>query len=85
MQTVTVTATGVSDPTIHASSTVSVTPVTVTMTPTLTSLSAGQSQQLTAVVTDTANQTVSWKHSPVVGTLSAAGMYTAPATIGPGA
>src|SRR6185503_9222878 len=44
-------------------------------------LSAGQTQQFNASVTGLANSNVTWTVSPSVGTLSAAGFYTAPAAL----
>ncbi|MCX6595322.1 MAG: S8 family serine peptidase [Acidobacteria bacterium] len=55
--------------------------VSVELTPTLTKLAQGQSQQFTATVSGTPNNAVTWSMTPTVGTLSATGLYTAPATI----
>ena len=56
-------------------------PVSVTLTPATVSLSASQSQQLTASVTGgSGNTSVNWTLSPNVGTISN-GLYTAPASI----
>jgi hypothetical protein len=44
-------------------------------------LSGGQSQQFTSVVTNSSNTAVTWSMNPQVGTLTNAGLYTAPATI----
>ena len=87
-QTVYVTATSVADTTKSASATITlsppapVLPVTVSMTPSSATLYGGQSQQLTASVSNTTNTAVTWAISPAgVGNISAAGLYTAPATI----
>ena len=40
-----------------------------------------QTQQFTAMVSNTANTAVTWSLSPSTGTISSAGLYTAPATI----
>ena len=56
--------------------------VSITLTPSSATLSAGQTQQFTATVSNTSNTAVNWTISPTgVGTMSAAGLYTAPATI----
>jgi hypothetical protein len=44
-------------------------------------LTAAQTQQFTATVTGTANTVVSWSLNPSVGTISQAGLYTAPASV----
>jgi arabinan endo-1,5-alpha-L-arabinosidase len=54
--------------------TISVTPATVTLAPT-------QTQLFTAVETGSSNTAVTWSLSPSVGTISTAGLYTAPATV----
>ena len=75
-QTVTVTATSQADPTKSATATVTLSPtVSVTVAPPSVTLSAGQTQQFTA------NMPVTWSISPSVGTISAGGFYTAPASI----
>ena len=57
-------------------------PVAVSVSPATTALSSGQTAQLTATVTNTANKAVTWSSSPVgVGSISTSGLYTAPATI----
>src|ERR1035437_6583329 len=80
-QNVTVKATSTADPTKSASSTISLLPVTLSLTPSTTSLTASQTQQLTTTVPAPANTGVTWLWSPAVGTISVAGLYTAPATI----
>ena len=84
VQTVTVRATGVTDPSTSATAAVSLTPITVAAGPALVTLSSGQNQQFTAVVTDTPNQGVTWSFGPAVGSISASGMYAAPASISSG-
>jgi len=56
-------------------------PITVTVTPATTSLSAGQSKRLAAAVSGTTNIAVTWTMIPAVGTLTSDGTYTAPASI----
>ena len=80
-QNVTVKATSTADPTKSASSTISLIPVTISLTPSTPSLTASQTQQFTTTVTGTVNTGVTWSLSPAVGTISLAGLYTAPATI----
>jgi hypothetical protein len=61
--------------------------VTVTVTPATTSLLLGNSQTFSASVTGTTDTTVSWNvnaiagGSPITGTITSAGMYTAPADL----
>uniref|UniRef100_Q01XJ9 Ig domain protein, group 2 domain protein n=1 Tax=Solibacter usitatus (strain Ellin6076) TaxID=234267 RepID=Q01XJ9_SOLUE len=81
-QNVTVIATSAADPTQSASAVVSLVPsVTVSLTPTSVSLTGSQWQQFTATVGGSSNSGVTWSVSPAVGSLSSAGLYTAPATI----
>jgi hypothetical protein len=81
-QTVTVTATSVADPCKSASASVILNPpVTVSVAPTAISLTVSQSRQFTATVAGTANTAVTWSLNPAVGSISAAGLYTAPASI----
>jgi len=80
-QTVTVTATSLTDNTKSASATVTLVPVVVTVTPLTTPLFASQTQQFTATVTGASNTSVNWTINPNVGTISAAGLYTAPSSI----
>jgi uncharacterized protein (DUF1800 family) len=84
---VTIAATSAADATAAATSTVMVMPksgISIVITPAPASLTAGMTQQFTATVTGTANHSVNWLvngtlgGSPVVGTISAAGLYTAP-------
>jgi RHS repeat-associated protein len=57
-------------------------PVSVSVTPATATLYSGQTVQLTATVANTSNTAVTWSIAPEgVGTLSASGLYTAPATI----
>src|ERR1035437_1253860 len=79
-QNVTVKASSTADPTQSASSTVSLIPVTILLTPSTAALTASQTQQFTTTVTGTANTGVTWSVSPAVGTISSTGLYTAPAS-----
>ena len=55
--------------------------VQISVAPDSKSLTSGQSQQITATVSGTGNTAVTWTASPQMGTLSANGLYTAPANI----
>ena len=78
---VTATATSVADPTKSANATLTINPAPVIVSPGPVSLYASQVQQFSALVQGTANQAVSWSMSPLVGTLSSTGLYTAPSSI----
>jgi RHS repeat-associated protein len=87
-QTVNVTATSLADPSQSATATLvltspaSVVPVSVAVNPASAVVYPGQSQQLIATVANTSNTAVSWQISPAgIGTISAAGVYTAPSSI----
>ena len=76
-------ATSVADPTKSASATVSITAVSVAISPTSASLITGNTRQFTATVTGTSNTAVTWSVlESGGGTVSATGLYTAPATAG---
>jgi hypothetical protein len=55
--------------------------ISVSIVPGSVTLFAGGTQQFTATVSGSSNTAVTWSFSPVMGTLSAAGLYTAPASI----
>jgi len=61
--------------------------ITVSVTPATASVSAGGTQAFTATVTNTTNTAVTWQVNGItggntsVGTVSSAGLYTAPATV----
>lgn len=84
--TVTLRATSAADPTIFAQATITLTPppVVVTVTPATATVVLGAGQNFTATVTGNANTAVTWSvngivgGSATVGTISAAGVYTAP-------
>ena len=81
-QFVTVTAASVADPTKIATATVTLTPtIAISVSPPSTTLGAGQSQQFGALVTGTSNTAVNWSITPNVGSITAGGLYTAPAAI----
>ena len=81
--TVTVTATSVADTSAKASAIVTVTPnavVSVSISPTSASVAPSAQIQFTATVTGNANTNVTWK--TVSGTITQAGLYTAPSKTG---
>ena len=81
-QIVTVTATSVADPTKSATATVTLNPpVNVTVSPASVTLTQSQIQAFSASVTNTGNTAVTWSISPLVGGITSAGLYTAPASI----
>ncbi len=55
--------------------------VMIHVSPTTASLHASQQQQFAASVTGNSNTAVNWTYSPQIGTLTASGLYTAPASI----
>ncbi len=79
----TVTATSLADPTRSGSATV-VVGEDLTVQPSAVSLAPGASQAFTAQVSGEANPTTAWSvlEGAAGGTISAAGVYTAPATAG---
>jgi len=90
--TVTVKATSAADPTKSASATVTITTasasgVAVTISPTSASVGTGATRQFTATVTGTSNTSVTWSVNGIAGgnstggTISATGLYTAPAAV----
>jgi hypothetical protein len=86
-QTLVITATSVADPTKEISATVILNPptpapvVAVSVSPTSASLNAGESVQFAASVSGSSNVAVIWSMTPVAGTLSSGGLYTAPANV----
>jgi glycosyl hydrolase family 39 (putative alpha-L-iduronidase) len=83
-----VTAKSNADSTKAASAAVTVTVVAVSIAPTTASVMASATRQFTAMVTGTSNTGVTWSVDGVnggnstVGTISASGLYTAPASAG---
>jgi hypothetical protein len=79
-------ATSVADNTKFAEATVTITPlaVTVTVSPSSATVAVGGTKQFTATVANAANTAVTWsvQEGAAGGTVSAAGLYTAPATPG---
>jgi serine protease len=85
--TITVSALTVADPLVSASAAVTVVHVMVAVTPSSATLAVLNTQSFTATVTNTQNTAVSWLvnniagGNPTFGTISSAGLYTAPAVI----
>lgn len=86
--TATVTATSIADTSKSASATVvivSATPVSVTVSPVTAQVAIGAQQQFSATVTGSTNTAVNWSLSGCsgagCGSISAGGLYTAPATV----
>ena len=88
--TVTVTVTSLADLTVTASSTVAIgssTTVSVGVTPSQVVLATGGHQQFSASVTGTTNTSVTWSVSGIgcvsgsCGTITPAGLYTAPSSV----
>ncbi len=78
---ITVSAISLADGTKIGQATVTlVSRITVSVTPATVSLLAGRTQQFTAIVSGASNTAVTWSISPVIGTINANGLYTAPAT-----
>lgn len=88
---VTITGTSAADSTKSASSKVTVsapaTAISVSISPTRASLQTGTTQQFSAAVSGTSNTSVNWLvngtqgGNATVGTISAAGLYSAPSTV----
>ena len=82
-QTVTITATSAADGKTAYSVQIQLTPagVTISISPTSVALTDGETQQFTAIVTNSTNTAVTWSISPQLGTINSAGSYTAPSPI----
>lgn len=82
--TVTVTATSVTDPSKKATASISVRDVQLSITPATLTLTARASNPFTATVTGTVNKAVTWSvgGGDSRGTVTSAGVYTAPAAAG---
>jgi hypothetical protein len=81
-QKVTVTATSAADPSKSASARVTLRPVLhVLINPSETTAIASEKVQFTARVTGSSNETVRWSIAPELGSISADGAYSAPASI----
>lgn len=82
--TVQVTATSVADPTRFATATITLQPpatVSVSLTPSLVTLGPGHTVTFSPTVTGAANNAVTYSLIPSAGSITQAGVYTAPASI----
>jgi len=75
-----VTATDVANSSVTATATVQIVPITVTISPLNPTVVTGQTQQFTATVFGASNTVVNWSCS--AGTITSAGLFTAPSTAG---
>lgn len=81
-QNVEVVVTSVADPSKFAKAIMTLVPaVVITLSPGAATVPATSTQQFTVSVTGTTNQAVTYSLNPAVGTISAAGLYTAPSTV----
>ncbi len=81
-QTITLKAISTADPSKYDTAVISLIPAaSVSLAPASVSLGAGDTQQFIARVSNTSNSAVTWSVSPAVGSITAAGLYTAPASI----
>lgn len=82
-ETVAITATSMENPSASAtaSAVVNPSPVSLAITPAADMLGNGESLQFSAKVSGTSNTAVTWSMAPLTGTLTASGLYTAPAGI----
>jgi hypothetical protein len=79
-ESVTVTATSASNGAVFGSAVVTFkAPVVVEMTPRSATVAGGATQQFTETVFNAVNKSVSWILSPAVGSITAGGLFTAPA------
>jgi hypothetical protein len=79
----TIVATSVANPTLSARQQVVLTGITLTLPKDYIYIQAGTSaQQLTAFINGSSNTGVMWSMNPRVGSLTAGGLYTPPATVG---
>ncbi|MBL9037911.1 MAG: hypothetical protein JNG84_05280 [Archangium sp.] len=79
-----VVATSAAQPTASATAQVTVEPIVVNVTPPTALVEIGSTQQFTAVVTGASNTAVTWSvmGGPTCGTVTSAGLYTPPSTVG---
>lgn len=83
-QTIVVTATSQASPSASGTAAVTLAPfIFVTVSPSTSTLQPSQTLQLTAAVSGTANQAVTWSLSPALGSITPNGLYTAPSSISP--
>ena len=79
-QAATITAVSQADPTKTASATITLMPpIAISVSPAFATLFGGEVQQFNATLTNATDNTVTW--SATVGTIDAAGLYSAPASV----
>lgn len=84
---VTITATSTASSSVSGSTTLTVSQIGVTVSPTTATVPGGATQQFTATVTGASNTAVTWSAGGVVGgnstvgTIDSTGLYTAPTTV----
>ncbi|MEJ1928683.1 hypothetical protein WDZ92_00220, partial [Nostoc sp. NIES-2111] len=79
---VVVTARLLSNPSVSASTTITINPlISVSLSPSTGTVLSGASLPLTATVTGSTNQNVTWRLSSPIGSITSSGVYTAPANI----
>src|SRR6185436_13537923 len=81
-QTLTIKATSQADATVAGTATVTLLPVTITISPSTKTLFAAQGQQFVSTITQAANTLVNWSITPAgIGSVNSAGFYQAPSSI----
>lgn len=82
-QTITLTAASVADGSVVGTAAISLLPpVSISIDPTTATLQSSQTQQFTAIVSNTNSTNVTWSISPSdLGSISSTGLYTPPASI----
>lgn len=79
---VTITATSMASPSKAATAVITLLQaITVSLSPSTVSLAPSGTQQFAATVSGASNTAVTWSINPSVGTISSAGLYTAPSSI----
>jgi len=82
IQVVTAWATSVADPTKSGRATITLTPpVIVTVLPSNVTLTSSGTQQFNSYISGSTDKAVTWKLDGAVGSISASGLYSAPATL----
>jgi len=82
VQTVVVTAKGISNSMVKAGITITLQPgATISISPAQAVLSAGQTRQFTVTLNGTAAPSVNWSINPPVGNISSGGLYMAPSAL----
>jgi hypothetical protein len=80
-QIVQVTATNATNNSLTATATLTLAPVSISLSPASGTLPAGDQLAITPTVTGSANTGVTWSLSPNLGSINAVGLYTAPVAL----